>query len=128
MFMLSKEFRFEASHILPNHDGKCSRLHGHSWKGKVFVQGEELETKGPKVGMVMDFADIGKAVKQMTDEKLDHCHLNESLDLENPTSEMICLWIYNHLKPILPNLAGVEIEETCTSCCSYFPGWSEQSN
>ena len=51
MFRLEKEFSFEASHQLPLHDGKCARLHGHSWKGRIIIEGEELATTGPKSGM-----------------------------------------------------------------------------
>jgi 6-pyruvoyltetrahydropterin/6-carboxytetrahydropterin synthase len=64
---LSKEFTFEAAHRLPRHDGKCARLHGHSWKMLVEVESPELHKSGPKSGMVMDFGDIKAAV-----EKLKH--------------------------------------------------------
>lgn len=67
---LSKEFRFEASHILPKHPGKCSRLHGHSWVLTVSVEGPVNSTSG----FVMDYADISAMVKPLI-ERLDHRHL-----------------------------------------------------
>lgn len=121
MFTLSKSFRFEASHQLPNHDGKCARLHGHSWVGKVYCRGEQLQTTGPKAGMLVDYADIKAALKPLLDEKLDHWHLNDSTGLVNPTSEEVSRWIYQQLKPLLPSLFAVEIQETCTSSCVYEP-------
>ncbi len=121
MFTLSKQFRFEASHQLPAHDGKCARLHGHSWVGWLYVKGEELQTTGPKAGMLMDFSDLKKILNPLVDEFLDHHHLNETTGLANPTSEEVARWIYNKLKPQLPILAAIEIEETCTSRCRYEP-------
>lgn len=67
---LCKEFSFEASHILPNHPGKCSNLHGHSWVLSVSIRGP----LDPSTGMVADFADLKAAVQPVVDE-LDHAHL-----------------------------------------------------
>jgi 6-pyruvoyltetrahydropterin/6-carboxytetrahydropterin synthase len=47
-WLLAKEFRFEAAHQLPYHDGKCARLHGHSWHGVVYVAGDTLVEKVAK--------------------------------------------------------------------------------
>lgn len=121
MFTLSKSFRFEASHQLPNHDGKCARLHGHSWVGKVYCRGQQLQDTGPKAGMLVDYADIKAVLKPLLNEKLDHWHLNDSTGLANPTSEEVSRWIYQQLKPLLPSLSAIEIQETCTSSCLYEP-------
>lgn len=121
MFRLTKSFRFEASHQLMNHDGKCARLHGHSWVGSVVCEGYRLNLEGPKTGMLIDYGDISKAVEPYVEKLLDHWHLNESLQTEAPTSEFIACWLYGKLKADLPNLAAVIIEETCTSRCEYRP-------
>lgn len=121
MFTLSKQFRFEASHRLPAHDGKCARLHGHSWIGRVYVRGTELQADGPKAGMLIDFGELKRIVNPLVDDYLDHHHLNDTTGLENPTSEELARWIYDKLKPELPELAAIEIEETCTSSCRYEP-------
>lgn len=120
MFQVTKQFRFEASHQLPNHDGKCRRLHGHSWVGKVILESPELIQTGPKAGMVQDFGDISKALKPLLEDFLDHHHLNETLGLVNPTSEEVARWAYNRLKPELPLLIAVQIDETCTSSAVYY--------
>jgi 6-pyruvoyltetrahydropterin/6-carboxytetrahydropterin synthase len=120
MWVLGKEFTFEASHQLKYHDGKCARLHGHSWKGIVYVQGNCLMQDGAKQGMVMDYSEIKQYLKPLVDGYLDHYHLNESLGLENPTSEVIAQWIFNQLTESgLRGLVGVQINETCTSRCFY---------
>ncbi|BAW96155.1 6-pyruvoyl tetrahydropterin synthase [[Synechococcus] sp. NIES-970] len=117
---LYKEFRFEAAHQLPHHDGKCARLHGHSWVMRVYLRGDRLHTTGPKQGMLFDFGDIKKYVQPLLDQYLDHYHLNDSLGMESPTSEAIAQWIYGELKKVnLPGLAAVEIKETCTAGCIY---------
>lgn len=119
MFRLEKEFRFEASHQLPGHDGKCRRLHGHSWRGRIILEGKTLQPSGPKKGMLLDYADVKAALEPLLNDFLDHFHLNDSTGLENPTSENIAKWVYYRLADKLPLLKAVEIQETCTCSCTY---------
>ncbi len=119
MFILRKQFRFEAAHRLPFHDGKCQRLHGHSFVGVVEVMSAALVATGPKSGMVMDFADLSKPVNELVENYLDHYYLNETLELQDPTSEEIAKWIFDKLRTKLPMLSAVEIQETCTSSCRF---------
>lgn len=72
---LKKTFTFEASHQLPNHDGKCARLHGHSWVLDVWCIAPVNEEAGhPKEGIGIDYYDIKEIVNPII-EKLDHHHL-----------------------------------------------------
>ena len=111
-----KDFTFEAAHRLPNlPDGhKCKRLHGHSFKVRLFVAGG----LDPELGWIVDFGDI-KAAFKPTLNRLDHYYLNEIDGLENPTSEVLARWIWDQLKPDLPELSRVQLMETCTSGCEY---------
>ncbi len=113
---LRKTFQFEAAHLLPllpaTH--KCRRLHGHSFQAEIVVERD----CDPKLGWVMDYADITKAFKPYW-EKLDHHYLNEVPGLENPTSENIAAWIWQRLKPKLPLLTEITVAETCQSKCVY---------
>ena len=111
-----KEFTFEAAHLLPNvPDGhKCKRLHGHSFRIRVHIRG----ALDPTFGWVRDFADLSAAFKPIHD-CLDHRYLNDVTGLENPTSELLAKWIWNHLVGALPDLCRVDVSETCTSGCSY---------
>ncbi len=113
---LQKTFQFEAAHSLPRlpQDHKCYRLHGHSFKATLHVSGECDE----ELGWLIDYAEISDAFKPLW-EQLDHHHLNEIEGLENPTSENIARWIWDHLKPALPLLQAVEIAETCNASCVY---------
>ncbi len=122
LWTLTKEFRFEASHQLVGHDGKCARLHGHSWVLHVHLAGDRLvEHEGPKEGMLVDYADVKSVVQPLVDGYLDHHHLNETLGMERPTSERVAQWVWDRLMETVlrPHLAMVEISETCTSACSY---------
>ncbi len=111
-----KEFSFEAAHRLPMlPDGhKCKRLHGHSYRVRVYVAG----ALDPELGWVVDFARIASACEPIR-EQLDHHYLNEIEGLENPTTELIARWIWERLKPALPGLSRLEIDETCTAGCVY---------
>ncbi len=72
---ISKEYRFEASHILPNHDGKCARLHGHSYRVVVEVVGDINDHKNTsEEGMIIDYAVLNRLVKPIISE-MDHRHL-----------------------------------------------------
>jgi 6-pyruvoyltetrahydropterin/6-carboxytetrahydropterin synthase len=114
---LVKDFRFEAAHWLPNvPDGhKCRRIHGHSFRGEVAVRGEI----DPVTGWVIDFADLKRAVDPIV-ARLDHYLLNEIEGLENPTAEIVAMWIWKHVEPNIRGLHRVTIEETCTSRCHYY--------
>jgi len=111
-----KEFTFEAAHRLPHvpEGHKCSRLHGHSFRVSLHVRGEV----GAESGWVMDFGDIKAAFQPLYDQ-LDHYYLNEIEGLENPTSEHLARWIWERLRPSLPQLAEIRVHETCTSGCIY---------
>ncbi|WP_263358818.1 6-carboxytetrahydropterin synthase QueD [Acidicapsa ligni] len=111
-----KSFTIEAAHRLPNvpPGHKCSRLHGHSFRIEIYVQGPV----DPQLGWVMDFSDIKEAFKPVED-RLDHHYLNEIEGLENPTSENLARWIWKELYPALPKLSKVAVQETCNSGCIY---------
>jgi len=122
MWTLAKSFRFEAAHHLPSHDGKCRRVHGHSWVGELEVRGDILHTTGPKRGMVIDYGDLSAALAPLVEEVLDHHDLNLTTGLPDPTSEAIAEFIFRWLTSRLEGLVAVTIHETCTSRCRYAPG------
>jgi 6-pyruvoyltetrahydropterin/6-carboxytetrahydropterin synthase len=114
--VIFKEFSVESAHKLPNVPAghKCGRLHGHSFRIRVYVTGPV----GDETGWVMDFADIKRAFKPIED-LLDHNYLNDIEGLSNPTSEVLARWIWHRLKPTLPELSKIAVYETCTAGCEY---------
>ncbi len=119
MFELTKQFYFEAGHVLIHHDGKCSRPHGHSYRLTVRLRTNHLIDSGAKTNMVMDFADLSAIVKEMIDTYLDHHWLNDTLQSESTTAEFIARWIYHHLKPKLPDLVAISLNETSSAAVTY---------
>jgi len=116
MMRIYKDFSFEAAHHLPNvpEDHKCRRLHGHSFQVRIEVAGDI----DPVAGWVMDYSEL-KAHFEPIYQQLDHHYLNEIKGLENPTSENLAKWIWQALKPALPQLSCIELKETCSTGCIY---------
>ena len=116
MMRIYKDFSFEAAHHLPNvpEDHKCRRLHGHSFQVRIEVAGNT----DPAAGWVMDYSEL-KAHFEPIYQQLDHHYLNEIKGLENPTSENLAKWIWQALKPALPQLSCIELKETCSTGCIY---------
>lgn len=129
---ITKEFSFEGAHALKGYDGKCSHIHGHSYRLAVTVMGEPIEEENsPKKGMVIDFTDLKKIVSEKIIEKLDHAlilvkgaELTEEItrfygntvtvDFQ-PTSEMLTIHFAKILKEALPKsvtLVSVRLWET----------------
>ena len=110
---IRKSFTFEAAHVLPNHPGKCARLHGHSYRLDVALEGP-LQEAGPAAGMVEDFEVVSRIVEAAVITELDHRSLNDLMD--NPTAERIAGWIWHRLAPHLPALIELTLWETSKAC------------
>ncbi|MCC5830292.1 MAG: 6-carboxytetrahydropterin synthase QueD [Phycisphaeraceae bacterium] len=113
---LTKTFTFDSAHWLPTfpEGHKCRRMHGHSFHVDVLVAGDV----NPEAGYLIDYGDIKRVVGPIIDS-LDHRVLNEIEGLENPTAEMLCVWLYERIKPQLPLLDRIRVRETCTSEAEY---------
>lgn len=114
---LTRTFGFEAAHRLPRvpADHQCARMHGHSFRVDVVVAGEVDES----MGWLVDFDRITAIVGPLIQSELDHRTLNDVAGLENPTSEMLCGWLWQRLRPRLPELSAITVHETCTARCTY---------
>src|SRR5262249_48801895 len=113
---LTKDFTFEAAQTLPkapeNH--KCRRVHGHSFKVEVSIEGEV----DPTVGWVYDHANISAAMEPLL-KMLDHTCLNDFEGLENPTIENIAEWFWKKLESQCPGLCEIVVPDTPTARFSY---------
>ena len=99
--------------MLPHHPGKCARLHGHSYRLDVVLDGP-LQQHGPATGMVEDFEVVSRVVKAAVINELDHRSLNELMD--NPTAENTVVWIWDRLASELPLLTELTLWETRKAC------------
>ena len=115
IYTISKSFAFEAAHRLPQHRGKCRRLHGHSYRVEVAISGV-LQSSGPSQGMIMDFDELSLVVRPLL-AALDHHYLNRLFD-RPPTAEHIASCLAEGIARQLPSgvrLAHVRVYETLTS-------------
>jgi len=139
---LTKEFHFEMAHALWNYNGLCKSIHGHSYKLFITLIGSPISnTNDPKNGMVVDFSDIRKWIKEPVLDQLDHALLisneAESRDISKasqmfdklrivdyqPTCENLLIDIVQKVTPLLPenlNLHSVKLYETATSYAEWF--------
>ena len=114
---LTREYSFEAAHRLPMVPAthKCARMHGHSFRVEVVIAGEIDST----MGWLVDFAAITAVVEPLLKDQLDHRTLNDIPGLENPTSEILSVWLWQRLREQLPGLVAITVAETCTARCTY---------
>jgi len=104
---------FAAAHRLPHYEGKCSRLHGHTYTLEVTVEGVPQES-GPAAGMVMDFAELKKKVNEIVVCQLDHQLLNELFDFV-PTTETLAGWIFSRLREAGLAVVRIRLAESPSS-------------
>ncbi len=140
---ITKEFSFETGHALYGYDGKCKNVHGHSYKLSVTVIGVPISDRtNVKFGMVIDFSDLKKIVKEEIVDHFDHAtvfnettpHIELANELKSrghhvilvdyqPTSENMVVDFAQKIKNRLPKsieLHSLKLQETETSFAQWF--------
>ena len=126
MFELKVKTSFAGAHQLTMVGHKCENLHGHNWQVEVCVRGPELNP----AGVLADFGDIKRAVRQVVDKELDHKFLNElkMFDGQQPTSERIAVYIAHRVQALLDEsldtgliVSRVMAWESEDACATYIP-------
>lgn len=140
---ITKQFSFETGHALYGYDGKCKNVHGHSYKLSVTVIGRPIsDSTNVKFGMVIDFSDLKKIVKEEIVDIFDHAtvfnkntpHIELANELKNrghhvilvdyqPTSEKMVIDFSNKIKSRLPEnieLFSLKLQETETSFAEWY--------
>ncbi|WP_224484825.1 6-pyruvoyl trahydropterin synthase family protein [Robertkochia aurantiaca] len=140
---ITKQFNFETGHALYGYDGKCRNVHGHSYKLSVTVIGTPIsDTSHVKLGMVIDFGDLKKIVKEEIVDVFDHAtvfnkntpHVELARELESrghniilvdyqPTSEEMILDFAEKIKNRLPDnisLHSLKLQETESSFAEWY--------
>ncbi|HVE46157.1 MAG TPA: 6-carboxytetrahydropterin synthase QueD [Acidimicrobiales bacterium] len=102
---VTRSFTFDAAHELPWHPGKCRRLHGHTYRLEVSVEGPLDEN-----GIVLDFDDLSTVVRREVLERFDHRFLNDLM--ENPTAELLAQDTWKHLEAAGLALVRLRLWET----------------
>lgn len=140
---ITKLFSFETGHALYGYDGKCRNVHGHSYKLAVTVIGQPItDTSNVKYGMVIDFTDLKKIVKEEIVSIFDHAtvfnkntpHVELAHELQQrghnvllvdyqPTSECMVIDFAKKIKSRLAeniNLHSMKLQETDTSFAEWY--------
>jgi len=140
---ITKQFSFETGHALYGYDGKCKNVHGHSYKLSVTVIGKPItDTANVKYGMVIDFSDLKKIVKEEIVDLFDHAtvfnkntpHIELANELKSrghhvilveyqPTSENMVTDFAQKIKSRLPHdiqLHSLKLQETDTSFAEWY--------
>lgn len=140
---ITKQFSFETGHALYGYDGKCKNVHGHSYKLSVTVIGSPIDdANNVKYGMVIDFGDLKKIVKEQIVDVFDHAtvfnqntpHVELAHELKTrghhvilvdyqPTSENMVIDFSTKIKNLLPKnitLHSLRLQETETSFAEWF--------
>ncbi|KAB8155733.1 6-carboxytetrahydropterin synthase QueD [Kordia sp. TARA_039_SRF] len=145
---ITKQFNFETGHALYGYDGKCKNVHGHSYKLSVTVIGTPItDNSNVKWGMVIDFSDLKKIVKEEVVDVFDHAivfnkntpHLSLAMTMREeghnviladyqPTSENMVIDFAEKIKNRLPReiqLFSLRLQETDSSCAEWFASDNE---
>ncbi len=114
---VTKIFTFDSAHHLPDYNGVCARIHGHTYKLEITVSGPSNKTKNIYPTMTCDFGDIKKIVQDEIISKLDHRDLNTIFEYPDyPTAESMARWIFKKMFDVFgPNVKKVRLWETPTS-------------
>lgn len=137
MYRLKVKAAFDSAHFLSGYNGKCANIHGHRWTVEVEIKGDGLQQTGEKKGMLIDFGDLKKAVKELADS-FDHALIYESGSLrentlaalidENfrlievsfrPTAENFAKHFYDILSGQELEISSVTVYETPDNCAVY---------
>ena len=133
---ITKQFNFETGHALYGYDGKCKNVHGHSYKLSVTVSGSPItDNSNVKFGMVIDFSDLKKIVKEEIVDIFDHAtvfnqntpHIELAKELQardhhvilvdyQPTSEMMVIDFAAKIKSRLPVSSLLHCPKTKSAC------------
>jgi 6-pyruvoyltetrahydropterin/6-carboxytetrahydropterin synthase len=137
MYSITTEASFDAAHFLKNYNGKCKNIHGHRWKIIVEVQSENLKTDVQEYGMINDFGDLKRDLKELAD-KFDHTFIYEKDSLKKelvemlraedftlnevdfrPTAENFSKYFFDKMTEKGYDVAKVSVYETPNNCASY---------
>jgi 6-pyruvoyltetrahydropterin/6-carboxytetrahydropterin synthase len=121
MFEVSVEETFAAGHALRGYRGKCENVHGHNYRVRVTIQGEQLDS----AGLLVDFVELKSTLRAII-ERLDHTFLNDvpPFDKLNPSAENMARYFYEEMTQGLAGdntvrVAEMKIWETDTATATY---------
>ena len=138
MITVTKTVRFDAAHVLTNHQGLCKNLHGHTYRVDISV----TQAAGDARDMVIDFKDLKKIATEIICDRFDHAFVyNTASEGEREiaavverygmrtvalafrsTAENLAKMFYEELRARVPGVSSVKVWETADSCAEYREG------
>ena len=138
MYTIKAKQHFDSAHFLFGYEGKCRNIHGHRWEVETEVYAERLQSDGQCRGMVIDFGDLKRDLKEIADY-FDHCLIMErgtlkestlnALLSENfrmvevdfrPTAEYFSKFIFDKMSEKGYRVRCTTVYETPDNCAAYF--------
>lgn len=137
MYILKAEHSFDSAHFLAGYEGKCGNIHGHRWRVEIEVQSETLVKGGQLDGMVIDFGDLKKHVKEIVDfydhaliieegtmrAKTEQCLQEDGFRIIKvnfrPTAENFAAFFFNYMKEKGYKVKRATVYETPTNSAAY---------
>ena len=137
MITVTKTVKFDAAHVLTNHQGLCKNLHGHTYRVDVSV----TQPEGDDRDMVIDFKDLKRLATEVICDRFDHAFIYNTASVGEreiaavvekngmrtvaipfrSTAENLAKMFYGELKSRIPGLSAVKVWETAESCAEYKP-------
>ena len=137
MITVTKTVKFDAAHVLTNHQGLCKNLHGHTYRVDVSV----TQPEGDDRDMVIDFKDLKRLASEVICDRFDHAFIYNTASAGEreiaavvekngmrtvaipfrSTAENLAKMFYGELKSRIPGLSAVKVWETAESCAEYKP-------
>lgn len=128
--------RFDAAHVLTNHQGLCKNLHGHTYRVDISVAGDGTND------MVMDFKDLKRIATATICDHFDHafiyntasageCEIAAVVEKHGmrtvaipfrSTAENLAKHFHTLLSVQIPpplSIVSVKVWETADSCAEY---------
>lgn len=137
MYLIKVEHSFDSAHFLAGYSGKCANIHGHRWNVEVEVFAQELIREGECRGMVADFSDLKRDVRELLDF-YDHALIIEEGSLRaetlkcmvedgfriievkfRTTAENFACYFYQRISEIGHKVKRVKVYETPINCAVY---------
>lgn len=137
MYTLITEASFDSAHFLANYIGKCRNIHGHRWTIKIEVASEKLHNEGHLNGMIIDFGDLKKELKDLADY-FDHSLIIEKGSMRKetlqalkdddfriveidfrPTAENFSKFVFDHFTTKGFFVKSATVYETPNNCATY---------
>ncbi len=116
MYYLKTSACFDSAHFLYGYNGKCANIHGHHWVVDVKISDCKLQGSGEKRGMLIDFGDFKRAVKELA-EGFDHTLIYEKNTLKPATVAALkdegFTLVETDFRPTAENFAAHMYTELC---------------